>query len=101
MAHKAPVRFVPEADAEFEGSRAWYEGRRAGLGEEFVDAGLACLDRIRESPKLYARYKEEYRRASVRRFPYGIYYEFENGVVVVYAVFHESQDPVKLDRRLL
>jgi plasmid stabilization system protein ParE len=85
---------------QIEGSRQWYESHRAGLGEEFVDAVLACLDRIRESPQLFARYKDEYRRASVQRFPYGIYYEFENGVVVVAAVFHESQDPAKLDQRL-
>ena len=61
---------------------------------------LACLERIRESPQLYARYKDDYRRASVRRFPYAIYYELDEGVVVVYAVFHESQDPAKLDQRL-
>ena len=56
---------------------AWYEGRRRGLGEEFLGSLEASLEAIRRYPELLAPVHENYRRALVRRFPYCIFYEFE------------------------
>jgi plasmid stabilization system protein ParE len=41
------------------------------------------------------------RRALVRRFPYAVFYEVEPERIVVYAVFHCSQDPDKWKARFL
>ncbi|WP_442944469.1 type II toxin-antitoxin system RelE/ParE family toxin [Nostoc sp.] len=38
---------------------------------------------------------ETYRRATIRRFPYVIFYEFNEQEIIIYAVFHCSQDPEK------
>jgi plasmid stabilization system protein ParE len=43
---------------------------------------------------------ENYRRGLVRRFPYAVFYEYAEGKVIVYCVFHTSQDPEKWRRRL-
>lgn len=59
-----------------------------------------CLERIRQSPLMYARAKKDYRCVLAKRFPYAVYYEFEQGLVTVYTVFHCSQDPAKLSQRL-
>jgi len=100
MPHRLPVYLVAQAELELIQGRSFYEICRPRLGDEFVDAILACLNRIAESPRLYARVKKEYRRATIRRFPYAIYYEHINDSIVVYAVFHCSQDPTKIDVRL-
>jgi len=49
---------------------------------------------------MHAKVHQDYRRGLVRRFPYAIFYEYANGTVTVYAVFHTSQDPEKWRRRL-
>jgi hypothetical protein len=43
---------------------------------------------------------EVYRRALIRRFPYGIFFEFVETTVTVYAEFHTSMDPEKWRQRL-
>ena len=52
-------------------------------------------------PELYAKVHEEYRRALVRRFPYAVFYEYSRGTVIVYSIFHTSQDPKKWRNRLV
>ncbi|MDX1946049.1 MAG: type II toxin-antitoxin system RelE/ParE family toxin [Pirellulaceae bacterium] len=94
------VAFVPAAEVEYEEARQWYEEQRPGLGQEFAMEIDACLERIRHSPEMYARIKNNYRQALVRRFPYAIYYEFDGELITVYAVFHGSRDPKTLNRRL-
>ena len=85
---KVRIVFVPTAELEYEEARQWYETREGGLGLEFAVEVDACLERIRQSPQMYARVKKNYRQAFVRRFPYAIFYEFENSEVTVYSVFH-------------
>ena len=59
----------------------WYEGRRAGLGEEFLSSVEACLESIRRWPEIYPVVYESYRRSLVRRFPYAVFYERSGAVV--------------------
>jgi hypothetical protein len=35
---------VPEAEADIADAYIWYEGRRAGLGEEFLSSVDACSE---------------------------------------------------------
>jgi len=41
-----PFRNEPEASTELEEAALWYEGRRPGLGTEFLEAVDATLKRI-------------------------------------------------------
>jgi hypothetical protein len=43
---------------------------------------------------------DEYRRALGARFPFAVFFELVNEQITVDAVFHCSQDPEKLRRRL-
>lgn len=91
---------VPEAEADVEEAYAWYERRRAGLGEEFLSSVDACLERIRRHPGMYPVVYETYRRALIRRFPYALFYEHSGTQATIYAVFHTSRDPEKWRQRL-
>ena len=99
MASAQRVVLTPAAEVEFEEARLWYERRQSGLGMEFAMEVDACMDRIRESPEMYARVKKNYRRVMVHRFPYALYYEFAANIATIYTVFHCSQDPAKLSLR--
>lgn len=61
---------APEAQQDVDDAYTWYEDRRFGLGEEFLGCVDACIQAICRTPELYMKVHEEYRRASVRRFPY-------------------------------
>lgn len=96
----ARLRVAPEAEHDVAEAYAWYEGRRFGLGEEFLSCVDACLEAIRRTPEMSGTVHEHYRRALVRRFPYATFYEFVEGLVTVYGVFHTSRDPNKWRLRI-
>lgn len=95
----AELIIAPEAQQDLDEAYAWYESRRAGLGEEFLGSVDACVQRIWRMPMMYAIVQENYRRA-VRRFPYAVFYEYTDDCVTVYCVFHTAQDPDKWRERL-
>jgi hypothetical protein len=70
------LNFAPEVEWDVVETYAWYEGRRPGLGEEFLTCVDACVQVIRRHPEVYAKVYEDYRRALVRRFPYAVFYEY-------------------------
>jgi plasmid stabilization system protein ParE len=97
-----PVELLiaPEAELDIAEAYLWYEGQRAGLGEEFLSSVDACLESIRRRPEMYAVVHEGLRRSLVRRFPYAVFYESSETKVTIYAVFHTSRDPDKWRQRL-
>jgi plasmid stabilization system protein ParE len=94
------VVFTSEADDDIAESYAWYEAQEPGLGEDFLRCVEACLEAIQRRPLLYRVAIDEFRRALVRRFPFEIFYEPTEREIVVYSVFHCSQDPAKWRERL-
>jgi ParE toxin of type II toxin-antitoxin system, parDE len=68
-----PIVFEPEVEADVDDAYQWYERQRRGLGEHFLAAVRATLDRIELNPELHAVAYREVRRALVRRFRYAVY----------------------------
>ncbi|MGD0497085.1 MAG: type II toxin-antitoxin system RelE/ParE family toxin [Bryobacteraceae bacterium] len=97
-----PVELViaPEAELDVAEAYVWYEGRRAGLGEEFLSSVDACLESIRRRPEMYPVVHEGYRRSLIRRFPYAVFYEPSEAAITIYGVFHTSGDPDRWRHRL-
>jgi plasmid stabilization system protein ParE len=96
----ADLIVAPEVEQDIAAAYDWYEGQRFGLGEEFMSRVDACIQSILRNPELHRVVHEDYRRMLVRQFPYAIFYEYANGVVTVYCVFHTSRDPEKWRQRL-
>jgi plasmid stabilization system protein ParE len=96
----ARLVIAPEAEFDIADAYVWYEGRRAGLGEEFLSSVDACMESIRRQSTMYPPVHEAYRRALIRRFPYAVFFEYAEAEVTVYAVFHTSRNPEKWRHRL-
>jgi plasmid stabilization system protein ParE len=96
----AELILAPEAEQDIAEAYGWYESQRVGLGEEFLSRVDACIQGVLRSPESRRVVYEGYRRALVRRFPYAVFYEYGDGVVTVYCIFHTSRDPEKWRRRL-
>ena len=95
----AELIFSPEVEQDLTEAYDWYEGRRPGLGEEFLNCVDACIQAICRNPEIHATVHADYRRGLVRRFPYSVFYEYGDDTVTVYGVFHNSRDPEKWRQR--
>ncbi|MBN1506831.1 MAG: type II toxin-antitoxin system RelE/ParE family toxin [Sedimentisphaerales bacterium] len=93
--------FLPAARQDIADAFAWYEQQGSGLGLDFLRHVEAVVAEIQRHPAMYPAVLDDYRRALVRRFPYVIFYAVEPERIVVYAVFHCSQNPDKWKVRLL
>lgn len=90
----------PEAAVDMDEAYGWYEGQHFGLGEEFLRSLDACFQTLCRQPEVYAKVRRNYRRVLIRRFPYAVFYEFAEGAVTIYCVFHTARDPEKWRQRL-
>ncbi len=97
-----PVKliFAPEVQQDLDEAYSWYEDRRYGLGEEFINCVDVVIQTILRSPDLYSKIYKEYRRALIRRFPFAVFYELIDNKAIIYSVFHTSQNPEKWKNRL-
>ena len=85
--------FKPLAEAEVAEAFAWYSQPDIGMGAEFLDE-LERIERfIRFNPLLYPTIDDDMRRASLRRFPYSLFYVIDDDQVQVLSCFHQSRDP--------
>jgi plasmid stabilization system protein ParE len=98
----APPILVPEAQTDIADAYLWYEEQDLGLGLEFLRCVEVALLTIQRMPLIHPVVHGTYRRALVRRFPFAVFFEFNESAnrCVVYSVFHCSQDPEKWRGRL-
>ena len=88
-----------EAVQDMSEAYRWYEERRTGLGEEFLEALEQAYLRIQSNPLLYRKQSKERRLLVLQRFPYVLIFEESAEEVVVYAVFHTSRHPQSWKKR--
>jgi plasmid stabilization system protein ParE len=91
-------RIEPEASLELEDAADWYEGRRPGLGVEFLEAVDATLDRISRWPQAARRVPGvsadvPARTAPVSRFPYHVAYLETPSAIRILAFAHDRREP--------
>ena len=94
------VVYLPEASADVASAYAWDEERAPGLGEDFLRCVEAAVLTIQRHPQLHPLAVDGFRHALIRRFPFEIFYEPTPDAIVIYAVFHCSQNPEKWRKRL-
>lgn len=98
----ADREFSPAAQDDIADGHDWYEGQRAGLGGQFLDAIERCVSAVCGSPTRRPVWQGRIRRARLQGFPHYVYYEYDPVAdrVSVATVFHPSRDPADLLRRL-
>jgi len=92
---------LEEADKELTESAKWYETKREGLGERFVDAVKNKLQIVQQSPERYPKRKGNFRETVVKVFPFIIVYTFykKEKNITINSIFHASRNPRKKYRR--
>ncbi len=88
-----PLIITPEAEEDVAEAKAWYNRKRAGLGDEFVLSVEAALDHIRRVPGGATEIAPGVLRVVVRRIPYGVFYQVDQDQIAVVAVYSRKRDP--------
>src|SRR4051794_38597485 len=81
----------PEAERDATFARDWYERRRPGLGDEFLDEFAAAMRAMKRNPEAEHLYYRSFRRVRFGRFPYKIFYQVIGNRIVVFRVLHAKQ----------
>ena len=89
------LHILESAFRDLADGRDFYERQGVGLGEYFLDSLFSDIDSL----ALYAgihRKIFEFHRLLSKRFPYGIYYQFNDDNVIVYRVLDLRRNPRKI-----
>jgi plasmid stabilization system protein ParE len=78
----------------------WYEARSLGLGAEFLRSLDAALASVEREPLSHAIVHANFRRALLRRFPYGLIYEISRDEILIAACIHGRRDPRRWQERM-
>jgi plasmid stabilization system protein ParE len=85
--------FGPEAEAELAAAFDYSESVASGLGLALIEDLDTLVRRIRGNPALYVQVHGFMRRAVLRRFPFGVFYTFDETEIRVHAFLHVAGDP--------
>lgn len=80
----------PRAERDISDAFDWYEARRSGLGDDFLESVDRCFARVTSDPELYATRYGHVRRARLRRF---VYFVVRSERIDVLAVYHARRRP--------
>lgn len=90
------IILTPQAVSDIEGAVDYYAGLDGELGARFVDDLDATIARIAMFPRGSSPVDgfDELRRARMRRFPYGLFYEpTQAGDLLVVRILHSRRHP--------
>lgn len=90
----------PEAEDDLASAFRWYESKSWGLGTEFLRAVDVCFANMRRAPESYQELEPRVRRARLRRFPYSVYYVYDDRGIAVLACLHWRRNPKEWMQRL-
>lgn len=95
----APHQSHPRADHELVEAARWYEGEKAGLGDDFLDAANEAVEAILAWPLSAPAFpgwcrEPVVRSKRIKRFPYRVlYFVSEDHVLTVVAYAHNRRKP--------
>lgn len=95
------LAILPQAELDVSGAAAWYEDRRTGLGDKFLDELESVLQRVINNPSQFPKIKKQIRRALLRRFPYAVYFDVTGETLELIAVLHQRRDSKTWEKRII
>jgi toxin ParE1/3/4 len=82
-----------DADEEFKAAIMFYESRRSGLGDIFLQRVSDGFEFIRANPLSGVILFDDLHQHLIQQFPYSIVYRLDNDRILVLAVAHWSRSP--------
>jgi plasmid stabilization system protein ParE len=92
------VLLTKEARNEVVDAYEWYESKQPKLGGRFKRQLHRTFNDILANPSGFKIIFENQRQATIDKFPFVVVYEIFDKEILVFAVFHTSQNPLKKAR---
>ena len=93
------IEILPEAKQDLDDGYWFYENLRNGLGEYFLSSVTSDIRSLQIFPGHHVRIGKYYRLIA-GRFPYSVFYTFEDEIIFVHAVIDQRRDPEWISERL-
>lgn len=89
----------PDAANDILEAAKWYDNNLKGLGESFLESVDSAINSIQQNPEAYSKVYKELRRILLKKFPFSLFYLYEDEQIIVIAVFHASRNPNSWKKR--
>ena len=93
------ISIQPSALADLRIGFQFYEKQQIGLGGYFLDSLYSDIDSLLLYAGMHSRHFGKYRLLS-DRFPYAVYYQLRDYIIMVQAVMDFRRDPMWISRQL-
>jgi plasmid stabilization system protein ParE len=90
------IILTARADEEIDEACDWYACREPGLDERFLRTPGQTFDLIATQPELHPVRFTNVRRATLKKFPFAVYFRIDEELIIVHSVFHEGRNPANL-----
>lgn len=94
------LKLLTQAQLDIWDIISWYENHQEGLGERFDSNVNILFLEIAASPTHYSFYKNNFRRAVVKHFPYLVIFKIIENEIVVHTIIYGGRDPKLINKRI-
>src|SRR5260221_14686603 len=85
--------FHVEAELEYTEAIHYYLAIDSRIADGFISEIEHGISAICRNPLTWRVIESDVRRYLVHRFPFGIYYTYENNAITIWAIMHLSREP--------
>jgi len=93
------IVILTEAKIDLSIGAEFYENQSQNLGKYFLDTIYSDIQSLHLYYGIHIKI-QNYHRLLSKRFPYSIYYKYDEQKIYIYAVFHNRKDPIIINKRL-
>lgn len=83
---------LEEVAADLQNGKQFYESNQMGIGDYFFDSLIADIESLRLYAGIHSKHFGVFRMLA-KRFPYAIYYDVLDSMIVVIAILDLRRDP--------
>ena|ERR1035437_10117943 len=94
------IEFLDQAELDLLAGYHFYEDQEPGLGTYFLTSLYADIESLCIYAGVHRKAYKHYHRLLSKRFPFAVFYTFQNDTVLVQAVLDCRQDPAWIRERL-
>jgi len=93
------IKILDEARDDIAIGIRFYDSQNYGLGGYFLDSIMSDIESLHLYCGVHVKIKN-YHRLLSKRFPYAIYYKYDDSTIYIYAVLGCRRNPLFISKRL-
>ena len=87
------LKIHPAAFDELIAAGQFYQAKRTGLGEDFLEQIQSGFYSIQERPEMWPEFIPGFRRLILKRFPFAIIYQLKEDYIEIIGIMHLNRQP--------